>query len=89
MDKLFLMFFLTLKNIIIQGGGDEAVHGRRVRGGRQPNLLQPQHGHVARRRQEDVRRPLGASQASRSLRVETLNTLLTIDGSLKVSISQK
>ena len=36
---------------------DEAISGSRLRGRRQPDLLQAEQQHVAGRRQEDVRRP--------------------------------
>lgn len=40
----------------VPGGRDEALLGGGVRSRRQPHLLQDQHGHVARRRQENLRR---------------------------------
>lgn len=45
------------------GDCDETFAGRGIRSCRQPHLLQAQHGNVARRRQEDLRRP--ASQGPR------------------------
>ena len=41
--------------MLFSGGGHEAHVGRWLRSGRQPDLLQTKHGHVAGRRQEDVR----------------------------------
>ena len=63
---------LLRRPLLIPGRCHEEISRRRLRCRRQPDLLQREHRHVARRRQEDLRRtPVQAEGALRTLRDPT------------------
>ena len=53
---LVKVFCFTKLNFAFSGCRDEAISGCGLRRRGQPDLLQREHGHAARRRQEDLRR---------------------------------
>lgn len=53
---------LQYLSFLLTGGGDETINGSWLCSSRQPNILQPEYGDVARRCQEDLRRSARKSQ---------------------------
>merc|ERR1712124_190147 len=77
--------YATYRGVALQEGDLlQALHGRRLRGSRQPGLLQAEHGNAARRREEDGRRSRGEGAGGSRTRVKERPCLET--GGLDVAV---